>query len=155
MFVSYLSVGLHNSKRHLFVIKGYTALVLTGSDINTKVLNLLLPVACVCTTQIWQMLFLPFLADSSQRSLLTWHVSNCKCFLINNYNMLPVKKSLYNQPKPYFFKNLLWSHFWIDFILTNFTPKHSKLFIFWLFICSLYLYEWFLFVHNINRIVNF
>ena len=26
-----------------------------------------------------------------------------------------VKKSLYNQPKPYFFKRLLWSHFWIDF----------------------------------------
>ena len=24
-------------------------------------------------------------------------------------------KSLYNQPKPYFFKILLWSHFWIDF----------------------------------------
>ena len=27
--------------------------------------------------------------------------------------------------------------------------------IFWLFICSLCLYEWFLFVHNLNRIVNF
>jgi hypothetical protein len=26
-----------------------------------------------------------------------------------------VKKSLYNQPKPYFFKRLLWSYFWIDF----------------------------------------
>jgi hypothetical protein len=25
------------------------------------------------------------------------------------------KKSLYNQPKPYFFKKLLWNHFWIDF----------------------------------------
>ena len=25
-----------------------------------------------------------------------------------------VKKSLYNQPKPYFFKKLLWSHFWIN-----------------------------------------
>jgi hypothetical protein len=25
------------------------------------------------------------------------------------------KKSLYNQPKPYFFKKLLLSHFWIDF----------------------------------------
>ena len=24
-------------------------------------------------------------------------------------------KSLYNQPKPYFFKKLLWSHFWIYF----------------------------------------
>jgi hypothetical protein len=24
------------------------------------------------------------------------------------------KKSLYNQPKPYFFKKILWSHFWID-----------------------------------------
>jgi hypothetical protein len=26
-----------------------------------------------------------------------------------------VKKSLCNQPKPYFFKKLLWSHFWINF----------------------------------------
>ena len=26
-----------------------------------------------------------------------------------------VKISLYNQPKPYFFQKLLWSHFWIDF----------------------------------------
>jgi hypothetical protein len=26
-----------------------------------------------------------------------------------------VKKNLYNQPKPYFFKKLLWSNFWIDF----------------------------------------
>jgi hypothetical protein len=25
------------------------------------------------------------------------------------------KKSLYIHPKPYFFKTLLWSHFWIDF----------------------------------------
>jgi hypothetical protein len=29
------------------------------------------------------------------------------------------KKSLYNQPKPYFFKKLLWSHFWIDFNKCN------------------------------------
>ena len=39
---------------------------------------------------------------------------------IKHYSMWPkvlqhVKKSLYNQPKPYFFKKLLWSHFWIDF----------------------------------------
>jgi hypothetical protein len=25
------------------------------------------------------------------------------------------KIPIYNQPKPYFFKKLLWSHFWIDF----------------------------------------
>jgi hypothetical protein len=40
--------------------------------------------------------------------------------MASNYSILPkvlqhVKKSLYNQPKPYFFKKLLWSHFWIDF----------------------------------------
>jgi hypothetical protein len=35
-------------------------------------------------------------------------------------------------------------------ILTNVTPKHSKLSIFWLFIYSLCCYEWFLFVHNLN-----
>jgi hypothetical protein len=67
--------------------------------------------------------------------------------------LLHVKKSLYNQPKPYFFQKILWGHFWIDF--NKFTPKHSELSIFWLFICSLCLYEWFLFVHNLNRIVNF
>ena len=47
----------------------------------------------------------------------------CKCDTIvrvHMYSILPkvlqhVKKSLYNQPKPYFFKKLLWSHFWIDF----------------------------------------
>ena len=36
------------------------------------------------------------------------------------YSMWPkvlahVKKILYNQPKPYFFKKVLCSHFWIDF----------------------------------------
>ena len=35
-------------------------------------------------------------------------------------------------------------------ILTNFTPEHSELSIFCLFICSLCLFEWFLFVHNLN-----
>jgi hypothetical protein len=45
------------------------------------------------------------------------------CFLHDIYKQQsPVKsirkckkKSLYNQPKPYFFKKLLRSHFWIDF----------------------------------------
>jgi len=40
-------------------------------------------------------------------------------------------------------------------ILTNFTPKHSELSIFCLFICSLCLYELFLFLHNLKMIVNF
>ena len=36
------------------------------------------------------------------------------------YSMWPkvlqhITESLYNQPKPYFFTKLLWSHFWIDF----------------------------------------
>jgi hypothetical protein len=35
-------------------------------------------------------------------------------------------------------------------ILTNVTPKHSELSIFWLFIYSLCCYEWYLFVHNLN-----
>jgi hypothetical protein len=48
------------------------------------------------------------------------HVSRLDPFQ-THYSMWPkvlphVKKnSLYNQPKPYFFKTLLWSHFWIDF----------------------------------------
>jgi hypothetical protein len=36
-------------------------------------------------------------------------------------------------------------------ILTNFTPTHAELSIFWLFIYSLCCYEWFLFVHNLNQ----
>ena len=44
----------------------------------------------------------------------------CLFCMASNYSILPkvlqhVKKSLYNQSKPYFFKKLLWSHFWIDF----------------------------------------
>jgi hypothetical protein len=45
-------------------------------------------------------------------------------------------KSLYNHLKPYFFKKLLWSHFW-------------------LFVYSLCCYEWFLFVHNLNTTTKF
>jgi hypothetical protein len=42
------------------------------------------------------------------------------CSYLNIYSMLPkllqyVKKSQYNQPKPYISKKLVWSHFWIDF----------------------------------------
>ena len=40
-------------------------------------------------------------------------------------------------------------------IFKNFAPKHSELSICCLCICSLCLYEWFLFVHNLNMIVNF
>jgi hypothetical protein len=44
----------------------------------------------------------------------------CLFCMASNYIILPkvlqhVKKSLYNQPKPYFFQKILWSHFWIDF----------------------------------------
>ena len=44
----------------------------------------------------------------------------CLFCMALNYSILPkvlqhVKKSLYNQSKPYFFKKLLWSHFCIDF----------------------------------------
>ena len=63
-------------------------------------------------------------------------------------SMAHVKNLVYNQPKPYFFKKLSWSHFWIDF--NQFYTKHSELSIFWLFICSLCLFEWFLFVHDSN-----
>ena len=55
------------------------------------------------------------------------------------------KKSLYNQPKTiFFFKKLLWSHFWIDFNIF-----YTKTFgiVYSLFV---YFYEWFLFVHHLN-----
>jgi hypothetical protein len=58
------------------------------------------------------------------------------------------KKSLYNQPKPYFFKKILWSNFWIDF--NKYYTKTFRIVNIWLFIYSLCCYELFLFVHNLN-----
>jgi hypothetical protein len=64
------------------------------------------------------------------------------------------KKNSYIINQNHFFFKLLWSHFCIDF--NKFYTKTfrmvyiSELSIFWLFICSLCLYEWFLFVHNLN-----
>jgi hypothetical protein len=54
---------------------------------------------------------------------------------------------------PYFIKKLLWSHFWIDF--NKFYTKTFGIIYICLFICSLFLYERFLFVHNFSIIVNF
>jgi hypothetical protein len=61
--------------------------------------------------------------------------------LREKYSMWPkvlahLKKSLYIQSKPNFFKKLLWSNL-MDRFLINFTPKHAELSIFWLFIYSL------------------
>ena len=53
-----------------------------------------------------------------------------------------------------FFQKIIVKSF-LDRFSTNFTPKHSELSICCLCICSLCLYEWFLFVHNLNMIVNF
>ena len=53
-----------------------------------------------------------------------------------------------------FFQKIIVKSF-LDRFFTNFTPKHSELSICCLCICSLCLYEWFLFVHNLNMIVNF
>jgi hypothetical protein len=76
---------------------------------------------------------------------------------LHRYTVWKCKKNPYTINQNHiFFKKLLWSHFWIDLNkFRNCTPKLSELFIFWLFVCSLCLYEWFLFVHNLNRIVNF
>ena len=59
------------------------------------------------------------------------------------------KKTLYNQPKP-FKKIFFYCEVIFGYILTNFTPKHSELSMFWLFIYSWCCYEWFLFVHHTN-----
>ena len=56
-----------------------------------------------------------------------------------------VKKSLYNQPKPYFFKKLLWSHFWTDvnkcctktFGIVNILIVYLLIMLLWvIFICT-------------------
>ena len=53
------------------------------------------------------------------------------------------KKSLYNQPKPYFFKKLLWSHFWIDF-----NKFHTKTFriVYILIVDLLVMFIWVVFI---------
>ena len=75
-------------------------------------------------------------------------------FCLLTYSMWPkvlahVKKIPIYSTKTIFFqkKNIVVISGWI---LTNFTPKHAELSIFWLFIYSLYCYELFLFVHNFN-----
>jgi hypothetical protein len=64
------------------------------------------------------------------------------------YSMWPkilqhVKKSLYNQPKPYFFKKILWSHFWIDF--NKFYPKTFRI-VYILMVYLLIMFIWVLFI---------
>jgi hypothetical protein len=78
-------------------------------------------------------------------------ISNCTVNICNMYicqEFRKCKKSLYNQPNHIFSKN--YYEVISGKILTNVTPKHSELSIFWLFIYSLCCYEWFLFVHNLN-----
>ena len=60
-----------------------------------------------------------------------------------------VKKNPYNnQLKPYFFKKLLLSHFWIDF--NQFYTKTFGIVNIFIVYYSLCCYELFLFVHNLN-----
>ena len=65
-----------------------------------------------------------------------------------------VKKSLYNQPKPYFFKTILWSHFWINvsiFYTKTFGIVHILcvylfiMFIWVVFICTSFCHDFFYF----------
>jgi hypothetical protein len=63
---------------------------------------------------------------------------------------VPVKKTLLDAFiwwKYQFLPEIFDFHCGATMILTNVTPKHSELSIFWLFIYSLCCYEWFLFVH--------
>jgi hypothetical protein len=59
------------------------------------------------------------------------------------------KKNPYIINQTIFFSKIIMKSF-LDRFLTNVTPKHSELSIFWLFIYSLCSHEWFLFVHNLN-----
>jgi hypothetical protein len=54
-----------------------------------------------------------------------------------------VKKSLYNQPKPYFFTTLLWSHFWINFNI--FYTKTFRI-VYILFVYLLIMFIWVVFI---------
>jgi hypothetical protein len=54
-----------------------------------------------------------------------------------------VKKSLYNQPKPYFFNKLLWSHFWIDF--NKFYTKTFRI-VYILIVYLLIMFIWVVFI---------
>ena len=83
----------------------------------------------------------------------------CLFCMASNYSILP-KCIATCKKNPYIInQNHIFSKKYCEVIsgqiLTNLTPKHSELSIIGLFICSLCLYEWFLFVRNLNRIVNF
>jgi hypothetical protein len=53
------------------------------------------------------------------------------------------KKSLYNQPKPYFFKKILWSNFWIDF--NKFYTKSFRM-VYILIVYLLIMFIWVVFI---------
>jgi len=42
-----------------------------------------------------------------------WYLQTLLICMSSVKSIRKCTKSLYNQPKPYFFRNLLWSHFWI------------------------------------------
>jgi hypothetical protein len=54
-----------------------------------------------------------------------------------------VKKFLYNQPKPYFSKKLLWSHFWTDF--NKFDTKTFRI-VYILIVYLLIMFIWVVFI---------
>ena len=67
-----------------------------------------------------------------------------RAYANNNYDWYT---TTIHQPKQYFFNKLLWSHFWIDF--NKFYTKTFRI-VYILTVYLLCLYEWFLFVHNLN-----
>jgi hypothetical protein len=54
-----------------------------------------------------------------------------------------LKKSLCNQPKPYFFKKLLWSNFWVDF--NKFYTKTFRI-VYILIVYLLIMFIWVVFI---------
>ena len=73
------------------------------------------------------------------------HYLQAVLFLKNWTFFMPYckKKSLYNQAKPYFFKTLLWSHFWIDF--SKFYTKTFRI-IYILTVYLLIMFKWVVFI---------
>jgi len=103
------------------------------------------------TLQTWTAFFYIFVMVSNKYTQvirIIVYVIRKSLTVCHRYSLVPkvfahVKKSLYNQPKPYFFKKLLWSHFWID--VNNFYTKTFGI-VYILIVYLLIMFIWVVFI---------